>query len=242
MPLLRWVVMSLTSDDLPEQLTLWNSWYARSGASGDDRVHRELREMFLDRLPRRRACRVLDLGCGAGHDLRAMAAAGHRVAGVDFSPTAIDKARTAPPRRRWWQLRRAAVDLRVHDVAEGLPYPAGAFHGVFSHLALHYFRDHTTRKIFKEVARVLRPGGLFVFSVKSTKDRCYGKGEQLGEHIYSYNGHVRHFFDEAYVVDLLAGWNVEVTEAYEGSYASTDPSAFIRAVAWKKTPPPDQAR
>jgi SAM-dependent methyltransferase len=133
----------------------------------------------------------------------------------------------------WRFTRRIKNDLRVHDIADGIPFEGERFDGVYSHLALHYFHDDVTRKIFREIERVLRPGGLLVFSVKSTDDPYYGDGERLGEHIFSRKGHVRHFFDEGYVKDLLDGWTIVSTVPYRGHYACSEPSAFIRAVAHK---------
>ncbi|WP_433378493.1 methyltransferase domain-containing protein [Actinoplanes sp. CA-142083] len=221
--------MRLKQSDLPEQLTFWNTWHRERGASGEDEVHRRLRRLFLDGLSDRSD--VLDLGCGQGHDLRAMTQAGHRVAGLDFSPIAIRQAR-----RRvfgWRFPKRIKNNLRVHDIAAALPFDDGHFDGVYSHLALHYFHEDVTRRIFGEVARVLRPGGLLAFSVKSTDDPYYGKGDRLGEHIFSRKGHVRHFFDEGYVKDLLDGWTDVSTFNLQGRYACSEPSAFIHAVARK---------
>lgn len=213
----------------PAWVERWDAWYARSGVSGQDPLHRELREMFLRWLPAG-GCDVLDLACGEGHDVRSMAMAGHRAVGLDFSATAIAKGRQAANRGRSSD-GRSAVDLRVHDIASQLTFPDGSFDAVFSHLGLHYFDYRVTGQIFCEIWRVLRPGGLLVFSVKSTKDRDYGVGVRLGEHIFDRDGHVRHFFDEAYAKTLLEGWAVELIEPCEGTYAGTEPSAFLRAVA-----------
>ena len=221
--------MHLKQHDLPEQLTFWNSWHRERGTSGEDEAHRELRGQFLEGLPR--PSDVLDIGCGQGHDLRAMARAGHRVAGLDFSPLAIRQARRKV--YGWRFPKRRKSDLRVQDIADGLSFEDGRFDGVYSHLALHYFRDDVTRRIFGEIERVLRPGGLLAFSVKSTDDPYYGDGEQLGEHIFSRKGHVRHFFDDGYVKDLLDGWTILSTTSRRGHYACSEPSAFIRAVARK---------
>src|SRR4051812_16439005 len=133
--------MRLKQRDLPEQLTYWNSWHRDRGASGEDDVHRELRALFLGGLSDRSD--VLDLGCGQGHDLRAMAQAGHRVAGLDFSPVAIRRARKEVYGRRFF--KRWNNDLRVHDIAVELPFNSRRFDGVYSHLALHYFSDDVTR-------------------------------------------------------------------------------------------------
>ena len=220
--------MRLEQRDLPEQLTFWNSWHRDRGASGEDAVNRGLRGLFLEGLPD--PSDVLDLGCGRGHDLREMARAGHRVAGLDFSPLAVRQARKRVYGLRF-PLRRK--DIRVRDIADRFPFEGARFDGVYSHLALHYFSDDVTRRIFGEIERVLRPGALLVFSVKSTDDPYYGDGEQLGEHIFSRKGHVRHFFDEGYIKEILESWAVESIESYGGYYACSESSAFIRAVARK---------
>jgi SAM-dependent methyltransferase len=223
--------MRLKQRDLPEQLTFWNSWHRKRGASGQDAVHRQLREIFLNGLSG--PSEVLDLGCGQGHDLREMAESGHRVAGIDFSPVAIRHTRKRV--FGWRYSKRRRTDLLVHDITDRLPFEDGRFDGVYSHLALHYFHDDVTRRIFREIERVLKPGGLLVFSVKSIEDPYYNDGERLGEHIFCRKGHVRHFFDEGYVKDLLDGWTMEATHSYHGHYACSEPSAFIRVVARKKT-------
>lgn len=44
--------------------------------------------------------RVLVPGCGAGHDVRALAAAGNEITGIDIAPSAIRAARAFPPAGR----------------------------------------------------------------------------------------------------------------------------------------------
>ncbi len=158
-----------------------------------------------------------------------MARSRHRVTGIDFSAVAIQQARRTVP--RCGVLRLTKPELREHDIARRLPFAEKSFDGVFSHLALHYFEPNVTAFVFNEIKRVLQPGGVFVFAVKSTKDPYYGKGQRLGDHIFARKGHVRHFFDEEYIRKLLVDWPEISTDAYEGNYASSEPSAFIRAVA-----------
>jgi SAM-dependent methyltransferase len=45
---------------------------------------------------------VLDLGCGTGENALHLASLGHRVVGLDGSPTAIEAARPPPS---WWPTR-----------------------------------------------------------------------------------------------------------------------------------------
>lgn len=93
--------------------------------------------------------RVLDVGCGTGALLEAIArrAPGARLAGIDLSPAML-----AVARRRL--AGRAA--LTAGD-ATHLPLASGRFDLVLSSSALHYWPDPVA--VLVEIARVLVPGG-----------------------------------------------------------------------------------
>lgn len=218
--------MPPTIVDLPAQKSFWDEWHCRRGASGLDAPHMELRHRFIAEMRKAQHGKVADLGCGQGLDAMAFAEAGMTVTALDFSDQAIRQVQALAKRRR-------GIVARRHDLSRQLPFPDRSFDGVYSHLALHYFDDPTTRRIFGEVWRILRPGGPFVFSVKSTDDPYYATGEQYGENLYCRNGHLRHFFSVGYTEELLRDWKVEAITTAEGHYASRSSSAFIQVVAHK---------
>lgn len=97
---------------------------------------------------------VLDLGCAGGFMAEAMARRGANVTGIDPAREAIEAAR---------QHARAS-DLRIgYDVGvgEALPYDPLAFDAVVCVDVLEHVADLT--RVLAEVARVLRPGGLFLY-------------------------------------------------------------------------------
>lgn len=98
--------------------------------------------------------RILDAGCGAGHLARELGDRGATVAGVDLSPRMLGFARDRMP----------AGEFVRADLGTGLPFAADAFDGVASSLAFHYVRDWAG--LFRELRRVLVPGGWVVFSVQ----------------------------------------------------------------------------
>lgn len=97
---------------------------------------------------------VLDLGCGGGFMAEAMAARGARVTGIDPAADAVAAARR----------HSSAVGLPIQydvGVGEALPYGAAAFDAVVCVDVLEHVAD--LARVLAEVARVLRPGGLFLF-------------------------------------------------------------------------------
>ena len=99
---------------------------------------------------------VLDLGCGDGR-LAALVLAARssvrQILAVDRSPTMLGRARErfgAEPR----------VTVRQWDLAEPI-VSLGSFDVVVSGFAIHHLESHRKRDLFSEVARQLRPDGLF---------------------------------------------------------------------------------
>ena len=91
--------------------------------------------------------RLLDVGCGTGHQLARWTASGYEVAGVDGSEAMLAEARQNNP----------DVELRQTDVQQ-LPFPDASFDRVTSIEVLRYLPDPTAS--IREMARVLRPGGV----------------------------------------------------------------------------------
>jgi SAM-dependent methyltransferase len=102
---------------------------------------------------------VLDLGSGAGMDAflaaRAVGEGGH-VIGVDMTPEMLSRARDAAERHGF-----ANVEFREGRL-EALPVADGSVDAVTSNCVINLVPDKSV--VFREVARVLRPGGRLVVS------------------------------------------------------------------------------
>jgi SAM-dependent methyltransferase len=129
---------------------LWGEGYLSPG--GAEEVDRVLEGLDLG------GKRVLDLGCGAGgatlHIAKAHGPA--QVTGFDVEVPVIERARVAAA-------RSGLANVSFIQSAPGrLPFPDGRFNMVFSKDALVHVPDKAA--IFREIFRVLAPGGVFAAS------------------------------------------------------------------------------
>jgi 2-polyprenyl-6-hydroxyphenyl methylase / 3-demethylubiquinone-9 3-methyltransferase len=98
--------------------------------------------------------RVLDIGCGGGFLAEEFAALGCQVTGIDPSPVSVGAA------RRHAAERGLRIDYRV-GAGEELPVPDASFGLACCCDVLEHVTD--VDRVIGEVARVLEPGGLFLF-------------------------------------------------------------------------------
>ncbi len=102
---------------------------------------------------------VVDLGSGAGMDVFLSANAvgrSGRVIGVDMTPGMLERAKASAGKGSYPQ-----VEFRQGDI-EKLPIPSGTADVVISNCVINLAPDKKT--VFREIYRVLRPGGCFAIS------------------------------------------------------------------------------
>ena len=144
-------------------------WYYRA-------LHAHVQRELGRRLGGRPA-RILDAGCGSGGLIRRLAGAepAWTWTGIDVSPLACALAR-----------KRCPADIREASVT-ALPFPDATFDAVVSADVLYHVEDDAAA--LREMARVLRPGGVAVINVPAHRwlwsyhdvathsQRRYGRGE-----------------------------------------------------------------
>lgn len=113
---------------------------------------RQLKELFPDVENKS----VLDLGCGYGwHCMYAARCKAGKVLGIDQSAAMIEEAKKRNGDER---IRYEVCSL------EEYAYPRETYDLVVSNLVLHYVRD--LDRIYGNVYRTLKPGGVFIFNIE----------------------------------------------------------------------------
>ncbi|VAW74948.1 Malonyl-[acyl-carrier protein] O-methyltransferase [hydrothermal vent metagenome] len=147
------------AEQLPEKRLARRS-FGQAAASYDAAavLQQEVAQRLLERLDimKLEPARILDLGCGTGQCIPELMTRYQRadIVALDIAHPMLEQARK---RGRW--LRRPRC---VCADAERLPFADASFDLVFSNLMLQWCVDIDT--VFTELQRVLRPGGLLLFT------------------------------------------------------------------------------
>jgi SAM-dependent methyltransferase len=109
------------------------------------------------RLPR--GARILDLGCGSGHDAVLFARLGFRVTGVDATPEFIARAR-----ERARSLRKPRPVFFRGDMLTWRAKPS-SFEAIWANASLIHARKDRLPALLRRIRRTLVPGGVLAATI-----------------------------------------------------------------------------
>ena len=147
----------------------------------ETQLDRAMLDAFVAAVGSRPDARVLDAGCGAGRISRYLADRGCDVQGIDLSPGMIAMARRDHP----------DLPFQVGELTD-LPFPDDTFAGVLLWYSTIHTAPDALPQIYREVARVLRPGGHVLV------------GSQSGDGIRDVSAAYREFGHDVALIRYLA--------------------------------------
>lgn len=216
----------------------WNQFFAKLKNNGTDLDWgTQWTKVHLPFLKSASVKTLLDLGCGTGNDVLRLVQQGFTVIGVDFSDEAVQQGRSKAEKLG------LSAQFVVADMAKRLPFDSATFDAVMSNVAIHMFSARITRELFKEIRRIVRPNGLFVFHVNSTEDASLRAErhppirEIEPNYFLEQHGQTMHFFSKEYLLDLLADWQDIELKHYEILDEQTGKP--FKRVWWGKAIQPD---
>lgn len=133
---------------------------------------------------------LLEIGGGLGQDSIFFAEKGHDVTFTDHSADALSRANMKIKEAGL----SASIKTQVVDATQTLPFEDSSFDVVYAHLSLHYFDSETTAKIFSEIRRILKEGGIVAAFFNSTSDPEFGTGKKLEEGYFLIRDMKKRFF------------------------------------------------
>jgi SAM-dependent methyltransferase len=122
-------------------------------------------------------CRVLELGCGSGRDAALLLALGFDVHAVDGSVGMRDRALALHPELNG-RLTRA-------ELPGVLPFGAASFDAAMSWAVIMHLSGDSLPAVFAEVARVVRPGGVFAYSVNTERAGLDADSADVGGRLFT---------------------------------------------------------
>jgi len=169
-------------------------------------------------LARKRAERVLDLGCGAGRHTMYLAESGFKTYGADISDTGLRLT------KRRLESRKMEAEIIKCDM-KSMPYIQSCFDAVVCVQTIYHQKLKGIQETVSEIHRILKKGGLLLANFHSRRSSKYGKGIEVEENTFMQEngpekGVLHHFFDENELRALLGHFRVdfEVREKKVDSY------------------------
>ncbi len=160
--------------------------------------------------------KIVELGAGLGRDSIYFAKNSINVTALDYSENGIKIINEKIKKENL----TSSISTLKFDIREDLPFETNSVDACYSHML--YCMALTLKDLYKlnsEIHRILKPGGLNIYTVRNTNDGDYKKGIHRGEDLYEIDGFIIHFFSEDKILNLTNGFKNLIIEYFEeGSF------------------------
>ena len=159
---------------------------------------------------------LLELGAGQGRDTLFFLEKNYKISSLDYSKTAINQI----IKKSKFFKNKKNLNAKCHDVRLKLPFDDSSFDGCYSHMlfcmAFTYEQIHS---INTELLRVLKPGGINIYTVRNHSDGDFQNGKFIDKNIYQNDGFIVHFFSIKFINELSHGYEIlKIKDFDEGNF------------------------
>ena len=155
---------------------------------------------------------ILELGAGLGRDTIFFAKNSIHIEALDYSKTSIESISNKSKKLNLVNF----IKPKIFDVRKKLPFKDNSIQGCYSHmLYCMALSNFDIENLNNEICRVLKPGGINIYTVRHTGDGDYKKGIYRGEDLYENDGFIVHFFSKDKIKQLSKGFKVLDIESFE---------------------------
>jgi len=156
--------------------------------------------------------KIVELGAGLGRDTLFFAKNSINVEALDYSPAAIKIINKKSLEHKLSDL----ISTQIFDVRKKLPFEDNSIEACFSHMLYCMALSIAELKYLNsEICRILKSGGINVYTARHTEDGDYKNGTHIGEDLYENDGFIVHFFSEEKVKKITDGFNIRSIEKFE---------------------------
>ena len=156
--------------------------------------------------------KIIELGAGLGRDTIFFAKNSIHVQALDYSKASVESICNKSKKLKLTDL----VKTKIFDVRKKLPFENNSIEGCFSHmLYCMALSNNNLEHLNNEIHRILKPGGMNIYTVRHTGDGDYQNGTHIGEDLYENDGFIVHFFSKDKVSLLAKGFKILNIEKFE---------------------------
>jgi len=155
---------------------------------------------------------IIELGAGLGRDTIFFAKNSIYVQALDYSKASVESIYNKSKKLKLTDF----IKTKIFDIRKKLPFENNSVEGCFSHmLYCMALTNNDLEHLNNEIHRILKPGGINIYTVRHTGDGDYKNGTYIGEDLYENDGFIVHFFSEDKINYLSKGFKVMNVEKFE---------------------------
>ncbi len=156
--------------------------------------------------------KIVELGAGLGRDTIFFAQKSIHVKALDYSPTAIKIINEKAEKNNLLNF----VSAQIFDIRKKLPFDDNSVEACFSHmLYCMALSESDLKNLNSEIYRILKPGGINIYTARHTGDADYKHGTHIDEDLYENDGFIIHFFSKDKVNKISEGFKILDIEKFE---------------------------